>query len=108
MLESSPFFRDRSSVTSVMSDPLSDVLDLVETQGVMSSAIAADGAWYARGSVVEHPLKFVAVARGSVRLTTDDGNGPLTLGPGEVAILNNGHGWRSEEETTPSPRARST
>jgi AraC-like DNA-binding protein len=72
-----------------MSDPLSDVLDLVEIQGVMSSSIAADGAWFARGSLVDHPLKFVAVARGSIRLTTDDGNGPLTLEPGEVAILNN-------------------
>ncbi|MBU7597964.1 AraC family transcriptional regulator [Streptomyces sp. P38-E01] len=88
----------------MMSDPLSDVLDLVETQGVMSSAIAADGAWYARGSVVEHPLKFVAVARGSVRLTTDDGNGPLTLGPGEVAILNN-RSWmevRGGDDTEPA------
>ncbi|MFI5716345.1 AraC family transcriptional regulator [Nocardia sp. NPDC051750] len=72
----------------MMSDPLSDVLDLVEIQGVMSSGIGADGAWVARGPLVDHPLKFVAVARGSLRLTTDDGNEPLLVDTGEVAILN--------------------
>ncbi|MFD4407473.1 AraC family transcriptional regulator [Nocardia sp. NPDC058499] len=71
------------------SDPLSEILDLVEIQGVMSTGIAADGAWVARGPLVDHPLKFVAVARGSVRLTTDDGNRPLLVESGEVAILNN-------------------
>jgi AraC-like DNA-binding protein len=71
-----------------MSDPLSDVLDLVEIRGLMSSGFAAEGAWTARGPL-EHALKFVALARGRARLTTDGNGGPLVLEPGDVAILSN-------------------
>ncbi|MFH8442261.1 AraC family transcriptional regulator [Streptomyces sp. NPDC018026] len=71
-----------------MSDPLSDVLDLVEIRGLMSSGFAAEGAWVARGPL-EHALKFVALARGRARLSTDGDGGPLILEPGDVAILSN-------------------
>lgn len=74
-------------VHSVLGDPLSDVLDLVEVRGLMSSVFAADGAWVARGGI-EHSLKFVALARGQARLTTDGQDGPLILEAGDVAILN--------------------
>jgi AraC-like DNA-binding protein len=70
-----------------MSDPLSDVLDLVEIRGLMSSGFAARGAWVARGPL-EHSLKVVALARGRALLTTDGDRTPLILEPGDVAILN--------------------
>lgn len=71
-----------------MGDPLSDLLDLVEIRGMMSNVFAAEGSWVARGRI-EHSLKFVALAHGRARLTTDSGCGPLILEPGDVAILNN-------------------
>ncbi|WNO70502.1 AraC family transcriptional regulator [Streptomyces sp. AM8-1-1] len=68
-------------------DPLSGVLDLIEIQGLMSSGFAVDGSWIAQGAL-DHPLKFVAVARGRARVTTDGCDGPVILDAGDVALLN--------------------
>lgn len=68
-------------------DHLSEVFDHVEIQGLMSSGFSAREPWVARGSL-NHPLKFIAVARGRAWLTTDSTEGPIALESGDVAILN--------------------
>lgn len=72
----------------MVDDQLSEVFDHIEIQGLMTSGFAARGSWVARGAL-SHPLKFIAVARGRARLTTDSTRSPLALEPGDVAILNN-------------------
>ncbi|MBL1111264.1 AraC family transcriptional regulator [Streptomyces sp. 110] len=69
-------------------DQLSEVFDHIQIRGLMSSGFAARGHWVARGAI-DHPLKFIAVARGRARLTTDSTGNPLALDTGDVAILNN-------------------
>jgi AraC-like DNA-binding protein len=71
-----------------MADQLSEVFDLVEVRGQMSSALAARGPWTVARTTVSSPLKFVIVVRGGCRVSSD-GGGPVELAPGEVAILNN-------------------
>ncbi|SOD60771.1 AraC-type DNA-binding protein [Streptomyces zhaozhouensis] len=66
---------------------MSEVLDLVAVQAVMTSGFTARGAWVARGEFGEI-LKFVALARGRVELTADGADAPLVLGAGDVAVLN--------------------
>ncbi|WP_329378108.1 helix-turn-helix transcriptional regulator [Streptomyces sp. NBC_01716] len=74
----------------MLSDPLSEVFDLIEIQGLMTSSLAVprERAWVARGSLPP-TLKFLAVVRGQARLTSSGAPEPLTLQAGDVAILNN-------------------
>ncbi|MGW5443664.1 cupin domain-containing protein [Streptomyces asiaticus] len=53
----------------------------------MSSGFAARDHWVARGTL-DHPLKFIAVARGRAWPTTDSTGSPIALDTGDVAILN--------------------
>lgn len=71
-----------------MADQLSDVFDLVEVRGQMSSAFAVRGRWAVPRSEVASPLKFVVVVRGRARLTTDGADAAVELATGDVAILN--------------------
>ncbi|WP_413105149.1 AraC family transcriptional regulator [Streptomyces sp. Inha503] len=68
-------------------DQLSEVFAHIEIRGLMSSGFAAREPWVARGAI-NHPLKFIAVARGRAWLTTDSTGSPLALDTGDVAILN--------------------
>ncbi|HJP73290.1 MAG TPA: AraC family transcriptional regulator [Pseudonocardiaceae bacterium] len=82
----------------MVGDQLSDVLDLVEIRGLVSGGFAARGPWVARAPI-EDPLKLIAMVSGRSRITTDgaDGvGGPVELGPGDVAILNN-RSWLEQE-----------
>ncbi|TDD73537.1 AraC family transcriptional regulator [Actinomadura darangshiensis] len=103
----------------MVTDQLSEVLDLIEVRGQMTGGFAAEGPWVSRGEI-DAPLKFVAMASGRARLSTDAG-GPVDLEPGDVAILNNrswlevtggaGDGPRREllpEPGLPSPSLRGT
>jgi AraC-like DNA-binding protein len=72
----------------MVDDQLSEVFDLVEVRGVLSGAFAVRGPWVSRAAI-ESPLKFFAMVCGRARLTTDGGDGPIELEPGDVAILNN-------------------
>jgi AraC-like DNA-binding protein len=72
-------------------DQLSEVLEIVEVQGVLSGGIAAHGPWVSRAPIYDR-LKFFAVARGRVWLTTDGVDAPIELAQGDVAILN-GRSW---------------
>ncbi|MGE2733745.1 AraC family transcriptional regulator [Mycolicibacterium vaccae] len=70
----------------MMRDQLSDVFDLIEVRGLVSGGLSVRGDWFCSFELT-HPLKMIAVVCGQLRLTTD-GYGPITLGPGDVAILN--------------------
>jgi AraC-like DNA-binding protein len=71
-----------------MMDQLSEVFELVEVRGVVSGGFAVQGPWVSRAELRE-TFKFVALAGGRARLTTDGVDAPIELGPGDVAILNN-------------------
>ncbi len=75
--------RDRPEPAS---DPLSEVLRLVEAHGVISGAVSAGGAWTTSTEITE-PLKFIAVVRGGLRVQTD-GVAPVQVDAGDVVILN--------------------
>ncbi|WP_040702777.1 AraC family transcriptional regulator [Nocardiopsis ganjiahuensis] len=92
----------------MVTDRLSEVLDLVEVRGVLSGGIAVRGRWVSRAEV-RIPLKFVAVVCGRARLDTDGITAPISLGPGDVVILNDrswleiegGSGDGARHEITP-------
>lgn len=68
-------------------DQLSEVFDLIEVRALLTGGFATRGPWVSRAAI-DDPLKFIAMVGGRARLTTDDG-GPVELGTGDVAILNN-------------------
>lgn len=77
------FLRERTD------DHLSDVLDLVEVNGVISGGAAVSGGWTSPRVDVDSPLKFMAVIRGGARLRTDGIPQPIELESGDVAVLSN-------------------
>ena len=76
-------------VRDVVADQLSEVLDLVEVRGQMTSGFTAGGHWLIPRTGVRSPLEFIAMVRGTSRLLTDGLDAPIDLGPGDVAVLNN-------------------
>jgi len=73
-----------------LSDVLSDVLEQVEVQGIMTGGFAVRGSWASRGTV-SRPLKLVALVAGSAEVSAigpDGPDGPVELGPGDVVLLN--------------------
>ncbi|MEV0827889.1 AraC family transcriptional regulator [Nonomuraea rubra] len=72
----------------MVGDQLSEVFDLVEVRGQVTGGFEVRGRWVAQHAV-DDPLKLMAMVRGRARLTTDGLDGPIELGPGDVAILNN-------------------
>jgi AraC-like DNA-binding protein len=89
--------------TEVVGDQLSQVFDLVEVRGLLSGGFAVRGPWVSRAAI-DSPLKFFAMVSGQARLTTDGVAGPIKLGPGDVAILNNRSWLRLEGGTGAGPR----
>lgn len=87
----------------MVTDRLSEVLDIVEVRGVLSGGFAARGRWFTRGEV-HIPLKFIAVVYGQARLTTDGVAAPIPMGPGDVAILNDRSWLELEGGTDDGPR----
>lgn len=79
-----------------MTDPLSDVFDAVEIRGLLTGGAAVGGGRWISHNSIDDPLKLFAVARGHARLTTDGLDTPVTLGPGDVAIVN-GRSWMTVE-----------
>ncbi|MEV4535978.1 AraC family transcriptional regulator [Asanoa sp. NPDC049518] len=76
-------------------DQLSEALDLVEVRGLLTGGVAATGRWVSRAPVQDR-LKLFAMVSGSARLTADGVDGPIALGPGDVAIVN-GRSWLALE-----------
>ncbi|MQY15011.1 IS5 family transposase IS4811 [Streptomyces sp. RB5] len=67
-------------------DRLSQVFDLIQVRGVLTGGVAARGGWWSRGPLAD-PVKFFAMVSGSARLSTNGVDHPITLEPGDVAIL---------------------
>ncbi|MDR7275769.1 AraC-like DNA-binding protein [Catenuloplanes atrovinosus] len=87
-------------------DPLSEVFDLVEVNGVVSGGAAASGPWTSPRMVMERPeLKFMALVRGRVRLTADSLGAPIELEAGDVAVLNH-RSWAQLESVAGEERTR--
>lgn len=84
MVVSPDFLRDS---TEMAPDQLSDVLDLIEVDNVVSGGFAVSGRWCSRYEFTKR-LKLIAVVRGHARLTADGLDGAIELGTGDVAILN--------------------
>lgn len=72
-------------------DQVSQMLDILEVSTAVSGAFAARGSWMTR-TKVNAEIKFMTVIRGRAVLDTDDLNEPITLLPGDVAVLN-GQTW---------------
>jgi AraC-like DNA-binding protein len=68
-----------------MSDPLSEVIALLQPRTVFSRRISGAGRWGVRYSAFGQP-SFCAVLEGSCRLTVD-GHRPLTLEAGDFVML---------------------
>ncbi|WP_243382465.1 AraC family transcriptional regulator [Geothrix alkalitolerans] len=68
-----------------MSDPLSEVIALLQPRTVFSKQISGAGRWGVRYSEFGHP-SFSAVLEGSCRLAVD-GHPALTLGAGDFVLL---------------------
>lgn len=82
----------------MLSDPLSEVLDLVEVRGQISGAFAVRGRWVT-GSVITSPLKLSVMVRGRCRLSTDGLDAPIELATGDIAVLT-GRSWLRAEGCT--------
>jgi hypothetical protein len=68
-----------------MSDPLSEVIALLQPRAVFSRRISAAGRWGVRFSSFGQP-SFCAVIDGSCRLVVD-GHRPLTLEAGDFVLM---------------------
>ena len=68
-------------------DRLSEVLDFISVQSMISGGTAVRGPWESRARIDED-LKFFAVVQGSMRLSTDGLEAPLALEAGDVVVLN--------------------
>ena len=68
-------------------DRLSEVLDFISVQSMISGGTAVSGPWESRARLDED-LKFFAVVQGSMRLTTDGLEVPVALAAGDVVLLN--------------------
>src|SRR5262245_24556029 len=68
-----------------MSDPLSEVIALLQPRAVSSRRISGAGRWGVRYSAFGQP-SFCAVLEGSCRLAVD-GQRPLTLKAGDFVLL---------------------
>src|SRR5687768_7020542 len=68
-----------------MSDPLSEVIALLQPRTVFSKGISGAGRWAVRYSAFDHP-SFCAVLEGGCRLAVD-GHPPFTLEAGDFVLL---------------------
>ena len=68
-------------------DRLSEVLEFISVQSLISGGTAVRGRWESRARIDED-LKFFAVVQGGMRLSTDGLEAPLTLQAGDVVVLN--------------------
>jgi AraC-like DNA-binding protein len=69
----------------VSSDPLSDVLELVNAQSVLSGEIRASGPWAIR--FPPRQIKFLALVRGSCWVSIGGSKRPRRLDEGDVLLL---------------------
>jgi len=83
MLDHPMFLRDRTNMT----DPLSDMLSLVEAQSVLSGRLHAGGVWAVRFPPPEK-IKFSALLHGDCWLAMEELAAPVPLEAGDVVVVN--------------------
>ena len=83
MLVLTTFLRDHSE----MSDPLSEILNLVEARTFVSGRLRAGGDWAVRFPPPDK-VKFTAILTGDCWLEMDHLTAPARLGPGDVIAVN--------------------
>jgi AraC-like DNA-binding protein len=83
MLDHPVFLRDRTKMT----DPLSDMLSLVEARSVLSGRLHAGGVW-AVGFPPPEKIKFSALLRGKCWLAMEGLAAPVRLEAGDVVVVN--------------------
>ena len=70
----------------MVTDQLSRIFDVIEVRGVLTGGLVARGPWVSRAAVSD--VEFLAVVAGQVRLTVETSDDPISLGPGDVVVLN--------------------
>ena len=83
MLESPNFLRDHPIMAA---DPLSDMLDLMNAQSIMSGGLLAGGRWALRFPPPDR-IKLFAVVRGTCWITFGADETPLRCDAGDVFLL---------------------
>ncbi|MBY5358457.1 AraC family transcriptional regulator [Rhizobium leguminosarum] len=89
MLANPDFLLHRSKMTS---DPLSEMLNLLDARCLVSGGLIAGGAWALRFPRPNR-IKISAVAKGRCWLCLDNGSEPILLEAGDVALLNGRHSF---------------
>jgi len=72
--------------SSMLNDPLSDVLKLADVQSLMSGGFAASGDWAIRFPAPDK-IKFFAAVRGDCWLQIDGDVEPIRMASGDVVLL---------------------
>lgn len=85
-----------------MSDPLSEVISLLQPRTVFSKGISGAGSWAVRYSAFDQP-SFCAVLEGSCRLVVD-GNSPITMEQGDFILLPKTPGFTMSGFTAPGTK----
>src|SRR5262245_20165144 len=84
------------------SDPLSDVLALMNTQSLVTNGLRAGGRW----SICFPPpegIKFIAVVEGSCWLSLEESVDPLLLETGDVILVKGDRPFVLASDTTVDP-----
>jgi AraC-like DNA-binding protein len=89
------------------SDPLSEVLYLVNARCLMSGGLIAGGAW-ARRFPRPDVIKFMAVAEGACWLIMEELEAPLRLETGDVIVVNGKHQLVLTSDPTVAPPKATT
>jgi AraC-like DNA-binding protein len=87
MLEHAQKLRDRSEM---LSDPLSQILDLLDARCVLTGGIVAKGDWLRRFPQ-PNALKIMAIAAGKCWLVMDSLPSPVSLATGDIILVNGKH-----------------
>ncbi len=89
MLVNPDFLRHRTKMTS---DPLSEMLSLLDARCLMAGGLIAGGPW-ALAFPQPNRIKISAVAKGRCWLVLDNGSEPILLEAGDVVLLNGKHSF---------------
>jgi len=98
MLENPSFLRNRPN----MSDPLSDMLTLVEARSILSGRLHAGGAWAVWFPPPER-IKFSALLCGTCWLSMQGLHKPVRLEAGDVIVVNGQRSFMLASDPTLNP-----
>ncbi|MCS0496884.1 AraC family transcriptional regulator [Ancylobacter sp. MQZ15Z-1] len=97
MLDRAEKLRDRSEM---ISDPLSQILNLLDARCILSGGLIASGTWVRRFAR-PNALKIMAVVEGDCWLLMDTFPAPLRLTKGDIFLVNGKHAMTLASEPAP-------